>query len=485
MNPKITLPLDVYVRVSDVRGRSGDSFVSPKDQEERCRALAKARGYRVGEVFTDLDKSGGTMDRPAFNKALTRIRDGASGGIIVARMDRFARTLTGAIATLEEIETAGGYLIECDGDWDTSTPMGRFGRDLVIRLAQLYREQIADSWVTSKRHAVERGIHISRHPPLGYIRGADGRLAFNPARVEAVREAFALAAAREPYARIADYLTEQGIPTPSNRVRRMLQNRAYLGEARNGHGDINPSAHPALVDEVTWNLAQRKQADTPTLTKNVENLLSGLVRCSSCSFAMRPQAARGTTVATYRCTTVTAHGRCPGPSTISASRIEDYVVEQFLARIGETAFEQVATDDDEQKAAGLAIVAAERSYRSALTDLELREQIGDADHAQLIAKLHAQWQEALAAAPVPAPRPMAASVIDMSKLVERLRSEEDVKGLREILGSAIAAVFVRPAASRAKALPVSDRVRVVFHDEEPSLELPRRGASYEPRAYNW
>jgi hypothetical protein len=56
MSPKkIALPLDIYVQVSDVRGRSGDSFISPKDQEERCRALAKARGYRVGDVFTDLD----------------------------------------------------------------------------------------------------------------------------------------------------------------------------------------------------------------------------------------------------------------------------------------------------------------------------------------------------------------------------------------------------------------------------------------------
>ena len=48
MSPKkIAQPLDVYVRVSDVRGRSGDSFISPKDQEERCRGLAVARLFRL------------------------------------------------------------------------------------------------------------------------------------------------------------------------------------------------------------------------------------------------------------------------------------------------------------------------------------------------------------------------------------------------------------------------------------------------------
>src|SRR5215471_7313470 len=139
MTPKrIARPLDVYVRVSDTRGRSGESFISPRDQEERCRALAKARGYEIGEVFEELNVSGGSMNRPALNEALKRIRDGVSGGILVARIDRFSRTLKGAIETLEEIEAAGGYLIEVDGDWDTSTPMGRFGRDLLIRLAQLY-----------------------------------------------------------------------------------------------------------------------------------------------------------------------------------------------------------------------------------------------------------------------------------------------------------------------------------------------------------
>ena len=47
MSPKkIAAPLDVYVRVSDVRGRSGDSFISPKDQEERSQRASKKRHLR-------------------------------------------------------------------------------------------------------------------------------------------------------------------------------------------------------------------------------------------------------------------------------------------------------------------------------------------------------------------------------------------------------------------------------------------------------
>ena len=70
---KPTRPIDVYVRVSSVAGREGESFQSPKQQEDRCRAQLKADGLKVGKVFVDLDQSGGKASRPAFNKALARI----------------------------------------------------------------------------------------------------------------------------------------------------------------------------------------------------------------------------------------------------------------------------------------------------------------------------------------------------------------------------------------------------------------------------
>lgn len=485
MSPKkIALPLDIYVRVSDVRGRSGDSFISPKDQEERCRALAKARAYRTGDVFTDLDVSGGKMRRPELDNAIRRIEEGVSGGIIVAKLDRFARTLVGGLQTLEQINTLGGAVIVADGEFDTSTATGELVLNMMLSLAQFELRRIRETWASSKRHAVTNGIHISRHVPPGYARSDDRRLMFDPSRAEPIREAFAMAAAGDPYARISDRLGECGISMPSNRVKRLLRNRVYLGEARDGHGDVNTEAHPALVDELTWNLAQREQNNGPTLTKNADNLLTGLVRCASCSFAMRPQAARGTTVAAYRCTTVTGHGRCPGPSTISANRIEQYVVEQFLDAAGTAEIVGVDGNSDDGEAAAQAIVMAERSYRAALTDLDLRDQIGDADHAQLVAKLRDRWQDALAAAPVPAPRRPAANIVDIGSLVGRLERDGNVQDLRELVASAVQAVFVRPAASRQRNLPVSDRVKVVFHGQE-ELALPRRGASFEPRAYQW
>src|SRR5438128_783640 len=162
MSPKrVSGPLDIYVRVSDVRGRSGDSFISPKDQEERCRALAKARGYEVGEVFTDLDVSGGKMRRPELDRAIARIEEGVSAGIIVAKLDRFARTLVGGLGTLEQINELGGAVIVADGEFDTSTATGELVLNMMLSLAQFELRRIKEAWAGAKRHAVDSGIHIA------------------------------------------------------------------------------------------------------------------------------------------------------------------------------------------------------------------------------------------------------------------------------------------------------------------------------------
>jgi DNA invertase Pin-like site-specific DNA recombinase len=490
MSPKrITRPLDIYVRVSDVRGRAGDSFISPRDQEERCRALAKARGYKVGDVFTDLDVSGGKMRRPEFDKAIARIDEGVSGGIIVAKLDRFARTLVGGLQTLEQINELGGAVIVADGEFDTATATGELVLNMMLSLAQFELRRIRETWASSKRHAVDNGIHIARHVPPGYVRGPDRILEPHPRHGATLEEAFAMAARGDTYTRIAGYLTDRKLPTAGNRaavwepnrVRRLLANRVYLGEARSGHGDINASAHPPLVDAGTFLLAQRAKP-APELTQHVENLLAGLCRCASCTYSMRTQQARGDTIAVYRCRTTSVNGRCPHPTTISRERLEEHVIREFLAR-HDTRL--VGTDEPAEEETTLvqAAVDAETSYRQALTNTELRGLIGNADHDRMIAALHAAWQEASSRVPAPTRAP-AIVTSDLVSLVEELRDRGDVLDLRELLASGIQAVFVRPAASRSHSLSIVDRVHIVWTDEPP-LELPKRGSRFDPRAFTW
>jgi hypothetical protein len=181
------------------------------------------------------------------------------------------------------------------------------------------------------------------------------------------------------------------------------------------------------------------------------------------------------------------HGRCASPSTISLSRLDEHVIERFLARAHAQVTHAHQVESPEMAAAELAAeaAAAERSYREALTNVDLRRQIGSADHDRMVAALHDAWQTALAGIPQQTPQSVGPLVqADVDELVAELRRRGDVDSLRELLAAAIQAVFVRPAASRARNLPIEDRVRIVWRGEEP-LELPRRGERFAPRAHTW
>ena len=116
--------------------------------------------------------------------------------------------------------------------------------------------------------------------------------------------------------------------------------------------------------------------------------------------------------------------------------------------------------------------------------MELRNTIGAADHDRLIAALHRQWQELLVEAK-PKPRRAAAIIPDgvtLAELVEGL--DDDPDGMRELLAAGFQAVFIRPAASRSKTLPIEDRVKIVWTDDDP-VDLPRRGMAFEPLRFDW
>src|SRR5262245_48556944 len=89
--------LDGYIRVSSVKGREGDNFISETVQEERIRAWAVANGHTIVEIHRELDVSGGTMNRPKLNEIMARIDAGETDGLVVFNLSRFARTMVGSV----------------------------------------------------------------------------------------------------------------------------------------------------------------------------------------------------------------------------------------------------------------------------------------------------------------------------------------------------------------------------------------------------
>src|SRR5581483_7493827 len=99
-------PVDIYVRVSRVGKRDRDKLRSPEEQEQDARRFACGRGLAIGEVIRDIDKSGGSLDRPGLRAVLERVRTGASAGVVVAYLSRASRDTRSGLDLLDEITRA-------------------------------------------------------------------------------------------------------------------------------------------------------------------------------------------------------------------------------------------------------------------------------------------------------------------------------------------------------------------------------------------
>src|SRR5215210_6108441 len=128
--------LDGYVRVSQVGKRGGTSFISPQLQRERIERWCALHDATVATVHVELDESGANPHRRLLRLALDRIERGETSGIVVARMDRFGRSLLDALAAIERIDKAGGTFVSVDDGLDLTTSTGRLVLRLMLSLAE-------------------------------------------------------------------------------------------------------------------------------------------------------------------------------------------------------------------------------------------------------------------------------------------------------------------------------------------------------------
>ena len=230
--------MDGYVRVSRVGGREGDSFISPQAQRDRIEAAAAGAGATIDKWHTDLDQSGGDAQRPEFQAALERVEQGATDGIVVAKLDRFARSVLDAREALRRIDEAGGTLISAEDGFDTKTPMGRFAATMIFALGELEFERVREGWDTARSFAARRGVHMAK-PLTGYDHGEGKRLVPND-DAPVIRDLFRRRATGAHWTELARYLDERDV-RPWGRVeggnwtaasvRSLIGNRGYLGRS--------------------------------------------------------------------------------------------------------------------------------------------------------------------------------------------------------------------------------------------------------------
>lgn len=333
------------VRVSQTKGREGESFHSPATQRQRIVDECERLNLELLEVHEELDISGGKplAQRPGLLRAVEAIEAGDADVVIAAYLDRLARSVRVREDVIERVEACGGSVLTVDMGLQTNGTASQWlTGTLSSAVGEYLRRTTAERSALAQQRSIDRGVAPWPNVPPGYVREIigrrrngsviSGRLLPDPSTAPAVVEAFRMRLAGATLNEIRAHLAKHGIPRSYHGVAAMLASRVYLGEVNFGDYAPNLTAHQPVVDFDLWEGVQRVEIPRGRRPKS-DRLLArlGVLRCGTCDARMVVGISRST-YPFYRCP---PNGDCPRRVTISARIAEEFVSAQTRATLAD------------------------------------------------------------------------------------------------------------------------------------------------------
>ncbi len=389
-------------------------------QQEVDQLVAHDPDIEVVDTYTEA-YSAKAPGRKLFDEMLDRIEKGEAEGIVAWHPDRLARnSMDGGriIFLLDQHKIK--HMQFCSYSFE-NTSQGLFMLNIIFGYSKYYVDALSENVKRGQRTKISNGW-IPGRAPLGYRFCSDtGKIFPDHEHFKAVRGMFDLALAgghsiitiqsvlRDEWAYKTPQSKSRGGRTPSrSQIHRTLTNPVYAGYIK-WNGKLYPGAHKPVVSKLEFRRVQQKLgvSGTPRPHKK-EFVYGGLFTCGACGKAVTAEHKRkpsGREYIYYHCTRVHTSPKCTQPS-IEEKAVTRQVLE-FLSRIRipEAVIDWLrpilehksrATQSDDQ----IKLARHEKSFAdietqlSNLTDLRVRELIGDAEFEEKRSKLSQKRDEA-------------------------------------------------------------------------------------------
>ena len=329
--------------------------------------------------YEDRDRSGYTFEqREGYQKLRRRLLSGEIPILIVKDFSRFSRRNSKGLVELEDLRDAGVRIISVSDGVDYPT------NDDWISIQ--FRFLVNEMPVTDTSKKVKNVISKAQRDgkwictvPYGYIltNTKTGAFEIDEPAAEVVRKIFDLYNDGWGYNKIANYLTDQNIPTPrmveiqrkesrgeecSRKARSqwsvitisgIIENDFYIGTLRQhkytrkkingqyqkldeGEHIIFLNHHPGIVDYKTF-MKAKEQRNRRTVShyrgiKKFDNVYSGLLFCGDCGAPMFSMS-RSDLKPAYTCGTYHRRGRNGCTSHHTRVDILDHLVKRYVQRV--------------------------------------------------------------------------------------------------------------------------------------------------------
>ncbi|TAL81490.1 MAG: recombinase family protein [Beijerinckiaceae bacterium] len=258
------------------------AFNSLDAQREACEAYIKSQAHEgwtlIREHFDDGGLSGASLDRPALQNLLNKLRARQIDIVVVYKVDRLTRSLADFAKLVEQFDEHDVSFVSVTQSFNTTSSMGRLTLNVLLSFAQFEREvigeRVRDKIAASKR----KGIWVGGPVPLGY-RSVGKKLEIVPEEADLVRKIFAdylrlgsvraLAASLngeglKPKPRqLTDNRTIQAVCYRVGPLAHLLKNRFYIGDVVY-RGETHQGEHESVLDRDLFEAVQVKLKDQAT-----------------------------------------------------------------------------------------------------------------------------------------------------------------------------------------------------------------------------
>ena len=298
----------IYTRQSVDRSTEME-LGSLQAQREAIAAYVKSQAgegwFALPEKYDDGGFSGGTMERPAFQRMLADIRAGRIDIVACYKIDRLSRSLLDFAEIMRLFGDHGVTFVSVTQSFNTTTPMGTLTLNVLMSFAEFERQVIAERTRDKIAAMRRRGIWCGGHPLIGYD-NVDGRLKVNEDEAIRVREIFALYLKLGSMSKVLVELDRRGWvnkthvtkrgkvmrgkPFDLNALNRLLKSPLVVGRVPY-RDEVHPGAHTAIVDENLWTAVQhqlatnRERAGADQRNKHGA-VLRGIIHCARCGSRM-------------------------------------------------------------------------------------------------------------------------------------------------------------------------------------------------------
>ena len=326
---KITALYERLSRDDELQGESN----SISNQKKYLEDYARQNGFRNLVHFTDDGYTGTNFNRPGFNALLQEVEAGHVDCVIAKDMSRFGRNyLQVGFYTEIMFPNKGVRFIAINNGVDSAKPGDNDFTPFLNIMNEWYAKDTSNKIKAVFRSRMQDGKRCSGSIPYGYKRLPDDKqtLYVDDEAADVVRRIFNMAASGASLAQIAETLESERVLIPSayqekvcpssarhhsytspylwtnTTVSYILDRQEYLGHTvlgkticdnfktkkrRAATPDelmIFPDTHEAIIDQDTWDKAQRLRKRSPKRLPNgtYSHRLSGLIFCADCGARM-------------------------------------------------------------------------------------------------------------------------------------------------------------------------------------------------------